>query len=153
MKFLALLSTVVAAFVLLVAADQENYNVAREASVRKTGNEVDKRYRYAMFEYWHAMNKAEECVAGFSHVRLIVGKFNGEDFQAEAFDMTSTGEGSSGGAWSGVTGADREPNWLANRYIKDGQIRRVSRNSQYEWAGQVRSGVTIPPITSVSLTS
>lgn len=149
MKFLALISTIVAAFVLLVAADQENYQVAREASVQKEGREVDKRYRYGMYEYWHATNTAEACITGFSHVRLVVGKFNGEDFQAEAFDMISNGKGPSGGAWTGKTDADREYNWLANRYIKDGQVLRVSAGSQYVWAGRVRTGVTNDHIQSL----
>ncbi|KAI6090687.1 hypothetical protein F4821DRAFT_228833 [Hypoxylon rubiginosum] len=149
MKFLAFLSTIFAAFVLLVAADQENYNVAREAAVTARGSEPDKRYRYAMLEYWHATNTAEQCVTGFSHVRLVVGKFSGSDFQAEAFDMISNGQGPSGGAFTGKTAPDREYNWLANRYFKDGQYKRVSTNNQYQWAGQVRTGITNDHIQSL----
>ncbi|XXH04116.1 hypothetical protein Hte_010528 [Hypoxylon texense] len=142
MKFLALLSTIVAAFVLLVAADRENYQIAHTASVQRMGAEVDKRYRYAMYEYWHANNAAEACITGFSHVRLVVGRFNGEDFQAEAFDMVSNGAGPTGGTWTGKTAPSREENWLANRYIKDNRVVRVSTASQYQWAGRVRTGVT-----------
>ncbi|KAI1763258.1 hypothetical protein GGR53DRAFT_531705 [Hypoxylon sp. FL1150] len=152
MKFFTFLSTIFAAFVLLVAAaDQENYNVAREAAVTATGKEPDKKSRYAMLEYWHATNQAEQCVAGFSHVRLIVGKFSGSgnDFKAEAFDMVSDGNGPSGGSWTAVTEAERDKNWLANRYIKNGQVRRVSVNSQYQWLGKVRSGVTNSHIQSL----
>ncbi|KAL7622872.1 hypothetical protein AAE478_006551 [Parahypoxylon ruwenzoriense] len=150
MKFLSFIFTIISVFSFLAAADQENYEVAREAAVSKTGRDVDRRYKYAMYEYWHATNPAEACVTGFSHVRLIVGTFSGQDFRGEAFDMISNGRGPSGGAWTGHTAADREENWLANRYFGgDGQIRRVSQPSQYEWAGRVKTGVSNDRIQSI----
>lgn len=150
MKFPTLLYTIITTFTLLVAADQENYNTANGVS----GN-VDRRYRYAMREEWHANTIAERCYMGFSHVRLVVGKFSGQDFQAEAFEMVSDGHHNTHGAFFGVTDADRDTNWLANRYIKvhedDGraEVLRVSNPNNYIWLGRIRNGVTNDHIQSL----
>ncbi|KAI0136925.1 hypothetical protein BJ170DRAFT_710969 [Xylariales sp. AK1849] len=144
MKLLGYLTTLFAAFLVLVTADTENYQVFK-AAADSSGVAVNGVNRFAFYEYWHSTGSFRDCIVGWSHVRVIVGKRYGTagnyDFRATAFDMVIGEDGRS-------VEPEQEP-WLANSYIKNGAWVRVSQNSQYSGAHKVKTGYPDNEIANV----
>jgi hypothetical protein len=79
--------------------ETDAYKALSEAYTKKATGVIPEGKRLAFMELWHNGNQVIECVAGYSHVRLIVGtvkhakqtrtseeKF---DFAGKAYDLTS----------------------------------------------------------------
>ncbi|KAI1244801.1 hypothetical protein MGN70_014678 [Eutypa lata] len=147
MKLLSIISVALTALFVFALADTNNYIAASNAAA-EAGVTPEEKTRFAMFEYWHNSGSAAiaDCVAGFSHVRLIVGKFNSlrgnkKDFAAQAYDMISDGR-----SWQFYGGhcKQQDPNtWEANAYYIEAENRwqDISVPNTYVWAGPVRKGV------------
>ncbi|KAF2229413.1 hypothetical protein EV356DRAFT_521110 [Viridothelium virens] len=140
MRLLTSLLTFFLAFLFVQAADDtDNFKVASEAAAQK-GVNIDDGQRHAFIEYWHATNAAEQCITGWSHVRLVVGSTvttrRGRDFRASAFDMRKEGTSVYGGA----VGSYFDTQWRANAYFNSaGQLTPTSSPNQLIYAGVVRA--------------
>ncbi|EMR62663.1 hypothetical protein UCREL1_10396 [Eutypa lata UCREL1] len=147
MKLLSIISVALTALFVFTLADTNNYVVASNAAA-EAGVTPEENMRFAIYEYWHNSGSAAiaDCVAGFSHVRLIVGKFDSlrsdeKDFAAETYDMISDGR-----SWQFYGGRceQQKPNtWEANAYYipEEKRWQDISVPNTYVWAGPVRKGV------------
>lgn len=155
MKLLSIISVAFTALFVFTLADTDNYIAASNAAA-EAGVTPDEKTTYAMYEYWHnsGMGTIADCVAGFSHVRLIVGKFsklktNRKDFAGNAYDMISDGR-----SWQFYGGQceQQEPNtWEANSYWIEAEERwqQTSVPNSYAWAGPVRKRVGTQTVTNI----
>ncbi|XXG96407.1 hypothetical protein Hte_002689 [Hypoxylon texense] len=130
---------------LAAAANTENYNVVVDAA-SYYGKQLQEGVTYAVYEYWHPVNRVENCFPGFSHARLVVGEIkktrNNRDytFDGTAYDLLKEG-GIFGGIHGGTTSVGKEK-WKPNQYKnRNGDWQRVSAPSQYEYAGEVAGDV------------
>lgn len=94
--------------------------------------------RYAIYEYWPASNFQEQCIPGYSHVRLVIGDYHaiegqGLDFDGRVYDMVKSGAPASSGSTRPVGGTTmpRIDHWTEQ-----------GRNS-YIWAGPVRASEAV----------
>ncbi len=136
MKALLFIISLLGSLCAHVAADTENYLVFAAAAAA-SGISIKSNRRYSMYEYWHSTSSYNDCIPGWSHVRVIYGKVakrGGEkDFVAKAFDI--------------VRNSDNKINmeieeWRANHYVKNQQWVRVSQDSQYSGVHLVQTGMS-----------
>ena len=106
---------------------------AREAGQRAPTIGV----RYAIYVYSPPDNLQQQCVPGWSHVKLVAGEYNnypGEsDFDGRFYDMTKAGTPQSGGSYRPIGGTTipRMETW------------QISAGDKYQWAGQVKDSQAV----------
>lgn len=98
-------------------------------------------YRYAIYDYSPSRGGATDCIAGFHHVRLVVGAIvpvaGGKDFQGTSWDLVILANGQAD--W------DVEP-WRADQHISSTTGGWVPNRDPHTFAiasyGQVKSRYT-----------
>jgi hypothetical protein len=165
MKFLYPLVAILLAFN-AAAEHTESYLAAARAAAEK-GVTLRHGETHALYEYWAAANTIFQCLTGFSHVRLVVGKVQYKernnrhdlDFKANAWHMISAGTNAANliarpikSPYGGTVQAEADT-WYPNQYYnyQEREWRRTSRDNRYVYAGQVTTTTAPSQITRIGM--
>lgn len=127
-------------------------------SVTKGKSTLENQNYYVFMEKWQPRDSKQQCLAGTSHLRLVVGMYQKQGYQtfdARAWDMLIEPDASSstkkfGAGWE----ANNERFWT-NHYMKqvDEDIdidemennskywKKASKENDYEFIGKVKPGI------------